>query len=143
MVLGAVAATSAPAPKVTGGGQTLNGTEGAGDTIAFTAIDTDGEEGNLARGQVQYVDREDGEPNDVRHGLVDCLVYESSNRARLAGEWRDGGTFEILVHDNGEGENAPDDMIGVYPDATPDCEPTDQEDDEATVALARGNAQVH
>jgi hypothetical protein len=137
MVAGVVAATSATAPKVTGGGQTLNGSTGAGDTIAFTAQG----EGEDVRGQVQYVDRTDS-GQTVRHGAVTCLVYEGSNQARLGGEWRGGGTFEILVRDNGEG-NGTQDQIGVYPDATPDCGPTQNEDDDATVALARGNAQVH
>jgi hypothetical protein len=142
MVAGVVSATSAPAPKVTGGGQTLNGTEGAGDTIAFVAQDTDGEEGDAARGQVQYIDREDG-TQDVRHGLVTCLVYESSTTARFAGDWVGAGTFEIAVTDNGEGANDDDDLIGVFPEAEPDCANDDGDDDDPTTALARGNVQVH
>jgi hypothetical protein len=142
VVAGAVTATSAPALKVTGGGQTLNGTEGAGDTIAFVAQDTDGDSGDAARGQVQYIDREDG-TQTVLHGLVTCLVYETENSARFAGEWKDGGTFEIAVTDNGEGSNADDDLIGVFPEAEPDCANDDGEDDDPTTALARGNVQVH
>jgi curli biogenesis system outer membrane secretion channel CsgG len=143
--VGAVSATSAPAAKVTGGGQTLNGTTGAGDTIAFVAQDTDADAGNVARGQVQYVDRTDT-GQTVKHGLVTCLTV-TANSARLGGDWADGsGTFEVLVEDNGEGANAPDDMIGVYPTAESNCEDDDDnsgEDDDTTVALARGNAQVH
>ncbi len=140
--VGAVTATSAPALKVTGGGQTLNGTEGAGDTIAFVAQDTDGDAGILARGQVQYIDREDG-TQTVRHGLVTCLVYESTTSARLAGEWKDGGTFEIAVTDNGQGANDDDDLIGVFPMAQPDCVNDQGDDDDPMTALARGNVQVH
>jgi hypothetical protein len=142
MVAGALAATSAPALKVTGGGQTLNGTEGAGDTIAFVAQDTDGTNGIAARGQVQYIDREDG-TQTVLHGLVTCLRYESSNSARFAGDWVGGGTFEIAVTDRGEGSNAQDDLIGVFPEAEPDCANDNGDDDDATTALARGNVQVH
>jgi hypothetical protein len=142
LVAGASLATSAPAPKVTGGGQTLNGTEGAGDTIAFVAQDTDGDEGQAARGQVQYIDRED-DGQTVQHGTVSCLVYESENSARFAGTWNGGGTFEIAVTDNGEGSNADDDLIGVFPMSEPDCANDDGDDDDATTALARGNVQVH
>jgi hypothetical protein len=142
LAAGTIGATSAPAPKVTGGGQTLNGTTGAGDTIAFVARDTDGDAGDAARGQVQYIDRED-DGQTVRHGLVTCLVYESENSARFGGTWKDGGTFEIAVTDNGEGSNASDDLIGVFPMAEPDCANDDGEDDDPTTALARGNVQVH
>jgi hypothetical protein len=137
-----VSATSAPAPKVTGAGQTLEGTTGAGDTIAFVAQDTDGDAGNAARGQVQYVDREDG-TQTVQHGLIDCLLYEGENSARFAGTWKGGGTFEIAVTDNGQGANAEEDLIGVFPMAEPDCMNDDGPSDDAATALARGNVQVH
>lgn len=119
----------------TGGGQILVGSEGgAGDTIAFTAQGTaDG-----AKGQVQYVDREGGTGQDqvVQHGTVTCIDVQG-NVARIAGEWRDGGTFGLYVEDNGEGDGT--DMIALTPDLT-DCA-EDREDDDPT-GLARGNAQV-
>lgn len=155
LVAGALAATSAPAPKITGGGQTLEGTTGAGDTIAFVAqgFPTDDDE-NAARGQVQYIDREDG-TQIVRHGRVTCLAVGTEldengdpipNSGRIGGYWEErdgGGTFEIAVVDNGEGSNADDDLIGVFPEAEPDCANDDGDDDDPTTALARGNVQVH
>jgi hypothetical protein len=148
---------AAPAAfKVTGGGQTLNGSTGAGDTIAFVAQQyPTADDDQAARGQVQYIDRNDDGTKVVRHGQVQCLVAGSEldengdpipNSGRLAGTWEDrdgGGTFEIAVVDNGEGANADDDVIGVYPEAEPDCVNDDGDDDDATTALARGNVQVH
>lgn len=118
----------------TGGGQILVGDRGAGDTIAFTAQGTaDG-----AKGQVQYVDREGGtgQGQVVQHGTVTCIDVQG-NVARIAGEWRDGGTFGLYVEDNGEGDGT--DMIALTPDLT-DCS-EDREDEDPT-GLARGNAQV-
>jgi hypothetical protein len=139
-------AFSAPAPKVTGGGQTDVGTSGAGDTIAFVAQSKPTtENANAARGQVQYIDREADVPQVVRHGTVTCLTIDGTT-ARLGGVWEDrdgGGTFEIQVMDNGEGDAAPDDMIGIYPMAINDCANTDGAEDDGTVALGRGNVQVH
>lgn len=118
----------------TGGGQILVGDRGAGDTIAFTAQGTsDG-----AKGQVQYVDREGGtgQGQTVQHGTVTCIDVQG-NVARIAGEWRDGGTFGLYVEDNGEGDGT--DMIALTPDLT-DC--SDEREDEDPTGLARGNAQV-
>jgi hypothetical protein len=148
LVAGALAAVSAPAPKVTGGGQTLNGTTGAGDTIAFVAQGfPTADDADAARGQVQYIDRDpDTGTQIVRHGTVTCLVIESPNSARFGGVWEErdgGGTFEIAVVDNGEGAEDDDDLIGVFPMAEPDCVNDDGDDDDATTALARGNVQVH
>lgn len=119
----------------TGGGQILVGSEGgAGDTIAFTAQGT----ADAAKGQVQYVDREGGtgQGQVVQHGTVTCIDVQG-NVARIAGEWRDGGTFGLFVEDNGEGDGT--DMIALTPDLA-DCA-EDREDDDPT-GLARGNAQV-
>lgn len=129
---------------VTGGGQTQVGTEGAGDTIAFTARDTDGE-GNLAQGQVQYVDREAGEIVEVYHGSVTCLVAApggSEGAAYLAGQWRNQGSgdFEIYVADNGE-PNQGTDQIFIDQEDTANC--SDDNDDDDPTALGRGNVQVH
>ena len=119
----------------TGGGQILVGDKGAGDTVAFTAQGT----ADAARGQVQYVDRTDGtgQSQTVMHGTVTCIDVQG-NVARIAGEWRDGGTFGLYVEDNGEGGDATD-MIALTPNLTECAE--DREDDDPT-GLARGNAQV-
>ena len=119
----------------TGGGQILVGTEGgAGDTIAFTAQGTT----EAAKGQVQYVDREGGtgQGQTVMHGTVECIDVQG-NEARIAGTWRDGGSFGLYVQDNGEGDGS--DMIALTPDLT-GCE-SDRDDNDPT-GLARGNAQV-
>ena len=121
----------------TGGGQILVGDKGAGDTVAFTAQGT----ADAARGQVQYVDREGGtgQGQTVMHGTVTCIDVQD-NVARIAGTWRDGGSFGLYVEDNGEGAGAAgEDMIAITPNRT-DCA-EDREDDEPT-GLARGNAQV-
>jgi hypothetical protein len=118
----------------TGGGQILVGDKGAGDTVAFTAQGT----ADAARGQVQYVDREGGtgQGQTVMHGTVTCIDVQG-NVARIAGEWRDGGTFGLYVQDNGEGDGS--DMIAVTPNLT-DC--AEDRDDNDPTGLARGNAQV-
>lgn len=126
--------------KVTGGGQTDVSTRGAGDTIAFTAQQL--ADGRIL-GQVQYVDRKDGngQPQVVYHGIVECLVV-SGNTADFSGEWRDGGEFEIVVQDTGEG-NGNADPIGIEPMATnPDCGDDDMPENNDG-GLSRGNAQVH
>lgn len=118
----------------TGGGQILVGSDGgAGSTIAFTAQGT----ADAASGQVQYVDRS-GDEQVVQHGTVTCIDVQG-NEARIAGTWRDGGSFGLYVQDNGEGSAADDDMIALTPDLT-GCE-SDRDDNDPT-ALARGNAQV-
>jgi hypothetical protein len=118
----------------TGGGQILVGDKGAGDTVAFTAQGT----AEAAKGQVQYVDREGGtgQGQTVMHGTVTCIDVQG-NIARIAGTWRDGGSFGLYVEDNGEGDGT--DMIQITPNLT-DCA-EDRGDDEPT-GLARGNAQV-
>ncbi len=129
--------TAASGDKVTGGGQTDVGTNGAGDTIAFTVQENS--QGLI--GQVQYVDREGGtgQGQVVYHGTPTCLVVEGKV-ANFAGVWRDGGEFEIVVEDNGSG--AGQDLIGIAPQAAdPEC--GDDENEETTGALARGNVTVH
>jgi hypothetical protein len=137
LALSGVAASAGQGDAATGGGQIAVGDRGAGDTIAFTAQAV----GDTARGQVQYVDRADGtgQGQTVVHGTVTCIQADG-NTARIAGEWRDGGTFGLTVVDNGEGSNASgEDMITLTPDLT-DCS-EDREDGEP-MGLARGNAQV-
>lgn len=146
LVVGTLVAFSAPAPKVTGGGQTTDAsTTGADDTIAFVAQDTDGSAGKLARGQVQYVDRSGNAAQVVRHGTVTCLVI-TGNTARLAGYWgeqEDEDTFEIALQDNGQGSESDDDLVEVFTPAEPDCANDDGSGDDPDVALARGNVQIH
>lgn len=138
LVAGSISALAVPAPKATGGGQTDVGTRGAGDTIAFVAQGS----GDSVSGQTQYVDREGGtgQGQTVFHGRVTCLEVEE-NVATLGGNWAGGGGYEVVVIDNGNG--AGQDAIGVFPDegAMPDCE-RDEDPEDETAALARGNAQV-
>jgi hypothetical protein len=132
LALSGVSASAGQGDAATGGGQILVGSDGgAGSTIAFTAQGT----AEAGRGQVQYVDRS-GEEQVVQHGTVTCIDVQG-NVARIAGEWRDGGTFGLYVQDNGEGDGS--DMIAVTPNLT-DCA-EDRDDDDPT-GLARGNAQV-
>ena len=125
--------------RATGGGQVLVGSRGAGDTIAFTAQGTP----DLARGEVQYVDRTGGtgQGQTARHGRVTCLRV-SGNMAKMAGTWDQGGTFQLLVVDNGEGAMANDDMITIQDAQDPTCDQENNDNDGQT-ALARGNAQVY
>ena len=126
--------------RATGGGQVELGTRGgAGDTIAFTAQNREGETGNFATGQVQYVDRT-AAGQTVLHGLVECLQV-NDNVAKLAGEFRDGSPFQVIVKDNGHGPNPPDtDMIAIQQEPV-DC--SQDNTDGNLIALARGNAEVY
>lgn len=135
LALSGASAFAGQGDAATGGGQILVGDKGAGDTIAFTAQGS----AAAATGQVQYVDREGGtgQGQTVMHGTVTCIDVQG-NVARIAGEWRDGGTFGLYVEDNGEGAGA-NDMIAITPNLT-DC--SDDRDDDEPTGLARGNAQV-
>lgn len=127
--------------RATGGGQILvSSSGGAGDTIAFTAQGTP----DVARGQVQYVDRTGGtgQGQVKKHGQVTCLRV-SGNMAKMAGTWDQGGTFQLLVVDNGEGANATNsDMITLQDAQDPTCNQENNDNDGQT-DLARGNAQVY
>ena len=116
--------------------------QGAGSTIAFTAQGTP----QVAKGQVQVVDRAagTGQAQVKFHGIVQCILVEG-NMAEIAGVERDtGDPFTLRVVDNGEGANADNDLI-FFDDVEDDmrCETDDNDDDDAQVALARGNAQVY
>ena len=145
LVAAAVPVTAAmagsPNDRVTGGGQTLVGTKGAGNTIAFNAQTTaDG-----AKGQVQVVDRSAGTgQSQVRfHGIVDCLTV-SGNSAEIFGHKTEDASdvFTIYVMDNGEGAAANNDLVFLNDDPQSPCELQD-DDDRGDVELARGNAQVY
>jgi hypothetical protein len=135
------ASAGSPNDRVTGGGQTLVGTQGAGNTIAFNAQTTaDG-----AKGQVQVVDRSAGTgQSQVRfHGIVDCVTV-NGNSAEIYGHKRDdaGDDFTIYVMDNGEGAAANNDLVFLNDNPQSPCELAD-DDDQGDVELARGNAQVY
>jgi hypothetical protein len=136
-----IAQAGGPVDKATGGGQTDVGTSGAGDTIAFTAQNTGTDD--AARGNVTYIDRTGGtgQGQIVYHGDVLCLQV-SGNMAKVAGTWRDGGPFQLLIVDNGQGSAADDDLVTVQNNQDPTCDAEDDDDDGQT-ALGRGNAQVY
>ncbi len=146
-------ASAAPAVhKVTGGGQTLVGTTGAGNTIAFTAQSA-GAEGADAKGQFQLQLR-DGTKETI-HGTVSCVVvYSATERGGVAvigGQSRSGEDFRFDVVDGGEGKDAGD-MIKLSRGAAArdggdddegDTALCDTEDEAADTEFARGNVQVH
>lgn len=132
-------ATAAQPASATGGGQTMVGSQGAGDTIAFTA--RNGADG-APTGQVQYVDRADGtgQGQTVWHGTVTC--FEASGTiARIAGTWNnDGSSFYLYVQDNGEGANASgSDIVAFTEQGDNTCA---KDPGNGDFSLARGNAQV-
>lgn len=135
-------ATAAQPASATGGGQTMVGSQGAGDTIAFTA--RNGADG-AATGQVQYVDRNGGTGQDqtVQHGVIDCFVVDPDGKtARMSGTWTSGDLsgdpFALYVQDNGEGDGS--DIVAVTDVDSTSCAKTP--DNPNDFALARGNAQV-
>src|SRR5947207_12296637 len=131
----AAAQAGSPRDRATGGGQTAVSMQGAGNTIAFTAQDTGS--GDAATGQVQYIQRVDGQ--DKLHGTVSCLRV-SGNTAKIAGVGRDGRAFQLYVVDNGQGANADNDMIMFQFADQPSC---DFNPGNNAPELARGNAQVY
>jgi hypothetical protein len=133
-----------PTDRATGGGQTLVGTTGAGNTVAFTAQGTT----SSGKGQVQVVDRSAGTgQSQVKfHGIVDCIDV-SGNMAEIGGYKRDdpANRFSLYVEDNGEGAQAAGADMIVFSDMTDGtCDLGDQDNEsDGAVALARGNAQVY
>ncbi|HWH27508.1 MAG TPA: hypothetical protein VNU26_00865 [Mycobacteriales bacterium] len=158
-IAGVQAATAAPAVyKVTGGGQIIEvGETGAGDTIAFSA-QSQGEEGEAAKGQFQYIDRTGGtgQGQEVVHGTVSCVVVHTANTgdsggyAIIGGQSRLGEDFRIEVFDDGQGAGSAD-MIMVRRDADArdggdegeDDNLCDIEEEDDGVALGRGNVKIH
>lgn len=126
--------------RVTGGGQTLVDTQGAGNTIAFVIQGS----GSDVSGQFQYVDRSGGtgQEQDSWHGSPVCLEV-AGNSAKAVIERDDTGTeYELLLQDNGEGAADDDDIAALTTDEDPTCG-DDDDDDDAQTALARGNIQVY
>ena len=142
--------------KVTGGGQTLLGATGAGNTIAFTAQSA-GAEGTVAKGQFQLQNRElgNGPLKETVHGTITCVVVSSPTErggmAVLGGLTRDGEAVRIDVIDSGEGKGSTD-MIRLSRGAAAqdggdkdenDTSLCDVENEPVNMALGRGNVQVH
>lgn len=142
-------AQGAEGDKVTGGGQTLVGTTGAGDTIALTAHQVGPD--IVGRGQVQYVDRDGGtgQGQIVYHGVVNCVDVESDMTAILAGDWttrgreKNAGTFEIRVTDNGSPAEGEDQVLIRENPVDPDCSDEDEDEEQEPTALSRGNMTIH
>ena len=155
-VAGMGTVSAAPAVhKVTGGGQTLLGTKGAGNTIAFTAQSA-GPEGSAAKGQFQIQDRSAGrgQLQETVHGTITCVVvFSNTDRggvAVLGGFTRTGEPVRIDVVDNGEGRSSTDMILlsrgAAAEDGADDGSDTnlcDTEKEEASTELGRGNVQVH
>src|SRR5688500_11548424 len=96
-----IASAGSSTDRATSGGQTIVDSQGAGNTIAFTARGTV----DAATGQVQYIDRTagTGQAQVKFHGIVECLRVQG-NTAELAGHERDSDQpFNLLVVDNGQG----------------------------------------
>jgi hypothetical protein len=125
--------------RATGGGQILFSTQGAGNTIAFTAQGT----ADAAKGQVQFIDRSAGNGRDQvkYHGDVTC-IDAVGNTAKVAGVLRNGNFFNLYVQDTGEGLGNSDPIFFDSMADMPDCD-FDTPEDEDIQALARGNAQVY
>jgi hypothetical protein len=139
-IVAPMALAGSPNDRVTGGGQTLVGTQGAGNTIAFTIQGS----GDDVKGQFQYVDRTagTGQAQDSWHGTPLCLEV-SGNMAKAVIERNDTGTeFELILQDNGEGAAADDDIAALTQDDEISCG-DDDDDEDQTTALARGNLQVY
>jgi hypothetical protein len=133
-----VAFAGSATDRATGGGQILIG-KSAGNTITFSARGTS----SAATGNVQYVNRDagTGQSQVTRHGRVSCLRVEG-NMAKIAGTWDQGGTFQLLIVDNGQGAAADNDLVTVQNTQDPTCDEEDDDDDGQT-ELGRGNAQVY
>ena len=143
LAIGGTTATAGNGDKVTGGGQVLFSTDDVKrSTIAFTAQGT----ATDAKGQVQFIDRSLGAgKNQTRyHGVVNC-VEVSGNFAVVSGYPKgdpEGPEFLLRVVDNGQGQD-PNDMIEFDEETTDNtCGGESDDDNELTVALAKGNVKV-
>ena len=120
-------ATAGNGDKVTGGGQILVGSSGAGSTIAFNGQGTTTD----AKGQIQSIDRSGGKGQDqVKvHVAVDCVEVDGAYGI-LGGFQKKNGKlttnrYTLRVVDGGE-PNLGVDMIAFTP-----------ENDDAGVAIRR------
>jgi hypothetical protein len=141
VVLAAAGASAgSPRDRVTGGGQTLVGTRGAGNTIAFTIQGA----GADVKGQFQYVDRTagTGQSQDSWHGSPTCLEVAGNTAKAVISRNDTGALYELLIVDNGQGAAADDDLVTLTQDEEPTCG-SDDDDDDVNTALARGNVQVY
>ena len=139
---------AAPAEyKVTGGGQSFGfeaPVSGAGDTIGFNAQSAptmDNEQ--AAKGQVQYVDREEGKQVANIHGVVECLRVEG-DRAVIGGRITRGGTeefFQLDVLDSGQEDRGTDMVVFQELATEPACD--EQREFDEDPVLARGNVKIH
>jgi hypothetical protein len=136
-------ATAGNGDKVTGGGQILVGSSGAGSTIAFNGQGTTTD----AKGQIQSIDRSGGKGQEVKiHVAVDCVEVDDAYGI-LGGFQKKNGKlttdrYTLRVVDGGE-PNLGVDMIAFTPendDAR--CGDPEADNEEPEVALGRGNAQV-
>jgi hypothetical protein len=136
-------ALAADGDKATGGGQVLfSSSDAKRSTITFTAQ----QKGEDVKGQVNIIDRTAGSGQDQQHikGTVECITV-MGNMAQIGGFLNDEDEtpFHLRVTDNGEGENAGNDMIEydtIGEDG--DCEQNGM-DDSPEIVLANGNVQVH
>jgi hypothetical protein len=137
------AASAAPSQmKVTGGGQLISeGASGPGRTITFNAQG----DPSSAKGHLQYNDHAGAK----YHGNSTCVITgfdeeRMANIFEIAGVLRDGTTYNIKGTDNGQGGDAPNDMIlfdADSDDTTCDLEERDMYDD--ADELGRGNVKIH
>jgi hypothetical protein len=148
-ITGAGLAQASEGYKVTGGGQSFpfeTAPSGAGDTIGFNAQQTaatDEGEAGPARGQVQYVDREDGKQVANIHGSVTCLRVDG-DQATIGGIITRGGTtgfFQLDVLDTGQENRGTDMILFQEVDEEPQCD--EAEDLDESPVLARGNIKIH
>ena len=136
-------ATAGNGDKVTGGGQILIGSSGAGSTIAFNGQGTTTD----AKGQIQSIDRSAGKQNQVKiHVAVDCVEVDGAYGI-LGGFQKKNGKltgnrYTLRVVDGGE-PNLGVDIIAFTPENDDfRCGDPQASNDEPQTALGRGNAQV-
>jgi hypothetical protein len=147
-------------PKITGGGQVFLDSEevgpGPGSTVAFTVHVTGAPEEDSdvydARGQFRYLVRDfegtgSGRPTEKVFGQVSCVIFTGPTTATFGGTAQarsdDGDrtvTFAVDVTDNGQGNDAEDDLV-VYREVDDPCD--DEGDDDLHFVLARGNLKIH
>ena len=154
LAIAAVAYAAPSAYKITGGGQILASSSsnggGPGDTITFQAFTPD-QGAQDATGHVNIIDRSGTGKGVHYRGEVECVFLASDPEmgmgyAELQGTGKDQQgnetAFRVRIDDNGQGAGNTD-MVEFDRDAPqPDC--SDNENGENfTLFLARGNAKIH